>query len=119
VKVRCIQLFDSRGLLTTRSAWVKTGGIYHVLSIWIEPGQTKLRMVAEEPTPALFELEMFEVVSSVIPANWVVVSPKPGHLSLAPAAWSVSGFWENFFDYEPKAVASFEEHRAKIIACDP
>ncbi len=64
MKVRCIKLLDSRGLPTTRSAWVKIGGTYHVLSIWIEPGQTKLRLIGEEPTPALFEVEMFEVVSS-------------------------------------------------------
>lgn len=119
MKVRCTNLLDSRGLPATRSAWVKIGGIYQVLSIWIEPRNTQLRLIAEEPTPALFEIEMFDVVSSIIPETWVIVSPKPGCLSLAPAAWGASGFWERFFDHEPEAVACFEEYRAKIFACDP
>ena len=119
MKVRCIKLLDSKGLPAKRSAWVKLGGIYHVLSVWIESGQTMLRLIGEEPTPALFEAEMFEVVSSIIPVNWVITSPKPGLLSLAPNAWNVSGFWENFFDGETRASASFEEQRARIVECDP
>jgi len=119
MKVRCIKLLDSRGLPTTRSAWVKVGGTYHVLSVWIEPGQTKLRLIGEEPTPALFEVEMFEVVSSIIPVTWVIASPKAGCLSLAPSAWNTAGFWENFFEREPEAVACFEKQRARIVACDP
>jgi hypothetical protein len=119
VKVRCIALFDSRGLPTTRSAWVKLGRNYHVLGVWIERGHTMLRLIGEEPIPALFEVEMFEVVSSIIPATWVIASPKAGCISLAPSAWTVRGFWERFFDGEPEAVACFEEERARIVACDP
>jgi len=119
MKVRCIKLLDSRGLPTNRSAWVKIGGIYHVLSVWLEYGQTRLRMIGEEPTPALFELEMFEVVSSTIPITWVIVSPTAGCLSLAPSAWNSPGFWEAFFDRDPEAVSCFEEERKKIVAFDP
>ena len=119
MKVRCIKLLDSRGLAAGRSAWVKIGSIYHVLSIWIEPGRSKLRLIGEEVTPALFELEMFEVVSSRIPPTWVAASPKPGCLAFAPVEWSAPGFWESFFDGDPEAVSSFEQARAKIVACDP
>jgi hypothetical protein len=119
MKVRCIKLLDSRGLPATRSAWVKVGRTYHVLSVWIEPGQTTLRLIGEEPIPALFEVEMFEVVSSTIPVTWVITSPNPGCLSLAPSAWNASGFWESFFEREPEAVACFEEQRARIVGCDP
>ena len=119
MKVRCIKLLDSTGRSVERSTWAKIGGVYHVLGVWVEPGQTRLRLVGDEPTPALFEPEMFEVVSSVVPPTWVATSPKPGCLSFEPEAWSSAGFWERFFDGEPEAVATFAEQRAKIVAADP
>jgi hypothetical protein len=119
MKVRCIKLLDSRGQPIERSPWAKLGGAYHVLSIWIEPSITSLRLVGQEPTPTLYQPEMFEVVSSAIPSAWVSTSPKPGCLSLAPEAWSRPGFWEEFFDREPKAVECFEEYRKLIIESDP
>ncbi|MDB4941682.1 MAG: hypothetical protein JWP97_1216 [Labilithrix sp.] len=102
-----------------RSPWVKIDSVYHVLEIWMEPGRIRLRLVGEEPTPALFQPEMFEVVSSVIPPTWVVTIPRGGGLSLAPEPWNATGFWERFFDAEPEAVAVFEDERAKIVAADP
>lgn len=102
-----------------RSAWAKLGHLYHVLSVWIEPGQTKFRLIGEEPTPALFEPEMFEVTSSVIPGSWVITVPKLHCLSLAPLPWNREGFWGEFFDRKPEAVACFEDERAKIVASDP
>jgi hypothetical protein len=119
MKVRCVKLLDSSGRPVERSAWAKVGSVYHVLELWVEPGRARIRLVGEEPTPALFDPEMFEVVSAMIPAPWVVTSPKPGCLSLAPEAWSGAGFWERFFDGEPEAVAAFEDQRAKIVAADP
>jgi len=119
MKVRCVRLLDSLGKPTDRSHWAKVGAVYHVLSISIEPLQTRFRLVGEEPTPALFEPEMFEVVSAGIPSVWVVSSSRPGCLALAPEAWSKPGFWESFFDGEPAAVACFEEYREKIVGADP
>jgi hypothetical protein len=119
MKVRCIKLLDSRSRPVERSAWAKVGSIYHVLGIWLEPAQTRLRLVGEEPTPALYELEMFEVASAKIPPTWVVTSPKPGCLSLEPESWNRAGFWERFFDGEPEAVAAFKEEQVRIVAADP
>lgn len=119
MKIRCVQLFDSGGKLVERSGWAKVGGLYHVLTIWIEPGRTRLRLIGENPTPALFEPEMFEIVSSVIPPTWVATSQQPGYFELGPAAWARRGFWEEFFDGRPEAVACFEEERNKILRSDP
>ncbi len=119
MKVRCIKVLDSRSRPVERSAWAKVGSVYQVLGIGVEPAQTRFRLVGEEATPALFEPEMFEVVSAKIPPTWVVTSPKPGYLSLEPEAWNGAGFWERFFDGEQKAVAAFNEEQAKIIAADP
>jgi hypothetical protein len=119
MKVRCIKLLDSMGRGVECSAWAKIAGVYHVLGIWVEPAQTRFRLVGEESTPGLFEPEMFEVVSPKIPPSWVVTSPKPGCFSFEPEAWSGVGFWERFFDGEPEAVAAFKEEQAKIVATDP
>ena len=119
MKARCVRLTDSRGNPVEHSAWAKIGNTYHVLAIWIEPERARLRLVGEEPTPALFEPEMFEIVSSLIPRNWVVESPKPGFLHIGHAAWQRAGFWEAYFAREPQALSSFESERAKSLAYDP
>jgi hypothetical protein len=101
------------------SGWVKLDSTYHVLAIWIEPGRTRLRLVGEQTTtPALFEPEMFEVVSSTIPSNWVITSPKMGFFEIGPEAWTRPGFWEEYFDRKPEAIACFEEERKRIVASD-
>jgi hypothetical protein len=73
----------------------------------------------EKTTPALFEPEMFEIASSVIPAVWVVTSQKPGALEFGPLSWSRPGFWEDYFDGLPDARAAFDIELAKIVASDP
>ncbi len=119
MKVRCVKLLDVFGRPTESSPWAKIGRVYHVLCVEAGPGHTSLRLIGEEPTPALFKPEMFEVIGTRIPPTWVIASPRPGCLSIAPDAWNAAGFWERFFDGEPEAVATFDEERAKIIAADP
>lgn len=119
MKVRCVELKNWRGEPEERSSWLKIGGIYHVLRIQIEPNRTMFQLVGEEPTPALFQPDLFEVISSRVPESWVIVSAKHGFLELTPLSWTAPGFWEAFYDREPEAVACFEEQRRLIIASDP
>lgn len=86
MKVRCVKLLDSRGQPVERAAWIKVGSVYDVLSIWIEPGQSRLRIVGEDPTPTLFAPEMLEIGSPRIPSTWVITFPKASCLSFAPEA---------------------------------
>jgi len=119
MKVRCIRLLDESGKTVTRNSWAKIGETYHVLSVWVEPGTIKYRLVGEQVTPALFDSQMFEIVSSIIPESWQIKSPKIGCLALAPLAWERPGFWEDYFDFKPEAVECFKEERRKIIESDP
>lgn len=119
MKVRCVKLLDSRNQPVEHSPWVKIGGVYHALTIWVEPGGARYRILGEQFRPGLFPPEMFEIESSAIPDRWVITSPKAGCLSLAPQPWTRSGFWQEFCDGEPAALACFEEEKKKIIASEP
>ncbi|HLK14712.1 MAG TPA: hypothetical protein VKT78_07905 [Fimbriimonadaceae bacterium] len=120
MKVRCIQLIDGMGNKVTSSPWVRLGDVYHVLAIWIDPKQTRFRLVGgREASPVLYDPEMFELVSTVIPPSWIVTSLQAGCFALEPEPWTQRGFWEEFFDGEPNAVACFERERQKIIDSDP
>jgi hypothetical protein len=119
MKVRCIKLLDWTGQPVERASWMKVGGVYTVLALWIEPGHNRFRLVGEEWTPGLFDAEMFELVSGIVPSVWTISSPQPGCFSIEPEAWSRPGFWDAFFDREPEAIAVFEEERRKILAADP
>lgn len=115
MKVRCVRLLDSMGIQVDKSSWATIGKIYDVLSIMIEPGTTRLRLVGDEAGPALFELTMFEIVSSQIPETWIVSSPRQGCLSFGPSAWNRPGFWDDFYNGEPDARSCFERERAMIV----
>jgi len=115
MRVRCIKLLDSLGRPTSSSPWAKLGAVYEVLDILVESGRVSLRLVGDESTPAMFQVEMFEVVDSTIPPTWTVTSAQPGCLYFAPTAWSRPGFWEDFFDGNEKARACFEAERKRII----
>jgi len=119
MKVRCVSLLGADGRADKRSGWVKLGEVYHVLSILIEPEQTMLRLLGDQSVPALYEPKMFEVVSSIVPSVWTIASPNPGYLSIGPAAWSRPGFWEEYFDDNAEAIATFENERRNIVALDP
>lgn len=118
MKVRCVRVIDSMGQPSESSPWLKVGSVYHVLGIWVDPGRIRLRLVGEESTPALFEPEMFEIVSSAIPSSWAIAMPGAGCMSIGPARWSRAGFWEDYFDGKPEAVSSFEAERGLILACE-
>jgi hypothetical protein len=120
VKVRCIRVLNYKGEAAARSSRLDVGGVYHVLCIWSQQGQVSLRVVGKEPeTPALYRLEMFEVVSSKVPAVWEAFAPRPDCLSISPPEWNQTGFWEDFFDRDPVAAECFERIRAQIVAADP
>src|SRR2546430_1002215 len=106
MKVRCIKLLDVNGEPTNESGWAKIGATYHVLSVWVGSRDAGFRLIGEDRhTPALFEPEMFEIVSPIIPPTWVIASSMPGTFDIAPEPWTHKGFWERYFDFDPEAEA--------------
>jgi hypothetical protein len=50
-----------------------------------------------------------------MPSCWVAAL-EGGSLTLAPPEWQRPGFWEDYFDDEPGAIAQYARRRAEIIA---
>ena len=119
MKVRCIKLVDGFGQPVSRSSWVSVGHVYHVLEVLASPERTRIRIVGDSKTPALYHLEMFELVSGVIPAVWTVSSLRVGHFCICPKSWSADGFWEAYFDGNPEAGDAFQEGLNAIVNSDP
>jgi len=121
MKVRCIKLLDSKGNPEKASPWLTLGNVYHVMTV-IFGTQEKwlLRLVGDGRNGlALFPLEQFEVVSSKIPAGWVITWNSKGVFELSTEQWNQPGFWERYYDRDPEAVRIFEDGRRKIIEADP
>lgn len=99
VRVKKVEL--QGGVPDRLRGWLKKGKDYQVLSI--EGG--KYRIASEQAgTPALFDVELFDVVDAVRPESWV----SRGADSL-PASWTVFGFWEAFFDAEEWALEVYRK----------
>ena len=119
MKVRCIQLLDSTGHPEEKSHWLTLGKVYHVMTLTF--GTQKkwlLRLIGDGRNGlALFPLEQFEIVSSNIPAAWVIRWEK-GVFELSPEPWNQPGFWERYYERDPDAIRVFEEESRRIIQQD-
>lgn len=114
--VRCVRIIsENTGQLVTNSPWLSIGKLYRVLSLEIAPRYVILiRMIGDEPTPALFDFRQFEIVSENIPSNSVVHFGNTNLFVLGPAKWNVEGFWERYFDGEAEEQRIFDEEREII-----
>jgi hypothetical protein len=118
MKVRCKKILDVFGNTVDSSAWLQVGNEYLVSSVLIDHGIVKIRIVGEEPTPILVEIEMFEVIKFNLPTSWVVKMPSPNNLLFSPEAWPKEGFWVDYFNQEPSAIQIFNEEYKFIKSND-
>lgn len=118
MKVKCIAIFDSySGSALEKSPWLTVGTVYSVLSVFVaEEKPAEYRLLADDGfTPGMYRADQFELVSNVIPANWVVNFEAGLYFELAPRAWLKDGFWEEYFDGNPIAIESFESEKNEIF----
>jgi hypothetical protein len=122
VIVRCIQIISpaTRAVVSDHPA-MRIGAEYPVLEVLTMADRVLLRIpdpVDSPPgafdSPGLWDASMFAVVSDRVPACWVA-SLDEGALSLAPREWQRPGFWEDFFDQVPAAVAEYDRRKAEIL----
>ncbi|MFC9243137.1 hypothetical protein ACFT7S_03540 [Streptomyces sp. NPDC057136] len=65
---------------------------------------------------ALFDTRVFTVTSHSLPPTWRYFQLESGSFSLCPESWNESGFWEAYYDGDPRAIALYEHERAAILS---
>lgn len=110
MRVCCLRIIDAiDGKVETDSAWLRVGREYSVLAISVFGGRILLRIASDDAgVPALFQAEMFEVIDARLPSSWRAILDQSGGLDIGPAAWLRAGFWEDYFNNAPEAVAAYE-----------
>lgn len=92
------------------------GKTYVVLSVHTATGKsTEYRLISDDGRHALFDSAQFRTVNSEIPSSWVTMDGGTGMLEQGPEKWARPGFWEDYYDGVPKAVAEFEAEKEKLL----
>jgi hypothetical protein len=96
---------------------VRVGALYSVLDIGAGPDYYWIRIWDEgrEGPGSLWDPEMFETVDSRMSSRWTA-SIDQGHLRFAPHAWQRPGFWDDYFQGIPDAVASVKSEIEFMLA---
>jgi hypothetical protein len=86
------------------------GREYLVLSVAAQPGgRVLVRLIDNEgDSPSVWDARMFTTTSTRIPQLWGIRLDDDGVLTLAPPHWQRAGFWEDYFDDNPRAVREFQ-----------
>jgi hypothetical protein len=115
MKAECVRLLGNDGEPQDQSCWLTIGKRYEVLEIlFFRDRGWLLRLIGDVPNGvALFQLEMFEIVDPRIPPNWIATWGDKGTFCLSPRPWTDTGFWERYYDRDPKAIKIFEEERMR------
>ncbi|WP_405805460.1 hypothetical protein [Streptomyces sp. NBC_01187] len=119
--VRCIKIINPATLaVVSEHPAVRIGEEYPVLEVLADRAVVLFRLPdrpgSTDPidTPGLWDAAMFEVVSDRMPSCWVAELDE-GRLTLAPREWQRPGFWEDYFDHVPTAVAEYGRLKAQIV----
>lgn len=119
MKIECIRNISATTgeELESGEGGLTIGKIYIVLSIRTIPERkAEFLLVSDDGGPALFDSVQFRTVSGEIPSNWVATVDEKGVVGLGPEKWTRPGFWEDYFDGVPEAVAEFEAEKEKVFA---
>jgi hypothetical protein len=82
---------------------LKFGQPYVVIGIEAD----HLRLLNDAGRPFLYPPELFSLIDSEEPVDWVTELGDDGERYSYPAPLNKSGFFEDFFDEKAKAVATF------------
>ena len=67
----------------------------------------ELRILNDQGRPYLYPVQLFEVVDPREPGDWVTEWGEEGERYAYPPPLNGCGFFEDFFDANPEAVATF------------
>lgn len=117
MKVKCKKIINEHTNREEKTSyWLTIGKEYIVLEIEIYPEKDIFyRLVGDNDnkTPALYSASQFEVISNKLPVNWNI-KLNFGAITVGPRPWQEPGFWEDFYDRDPKAVEIYKIEGRKI-----
>lgn len=93
------------------SPWLTIGREYDVLEIVAYPGREVLLRISGDDGaggPGLWDSRLFATTSASLPTSWVASIDADGTMRMGPGAWHRYGFWEAYFDGDPRAVSDFK-----------
>jgi hypothetical protein len=96
---------------------LRQGQMYVVLEVYCQaegPNYFRIEFRRGE-LPPLFDSRLFEVVEPKMHPSWTISAEWDGSLTMAPAAWQVPGFWEEFMDHSPGAIEIYERGRDVLV----
>ena len=65
------------------------------------------RILNDQGRPYLYPSRLFKIIDPTKPRDWVTERGEEGESYAYPLPLNASGFFEDFFDAKPKAVATF------------
>ncbi len=77
----------------------------HYLVIGIEAGD--FRILNDAGKPFLYPRRLFNVIDPTEPSDWIHERGDDGEMYAYPPVLNRTGFFEDFFDHKPAAVAAF------------
>jgi len=87
------------------------GNVYRVLGIEAD----SLRIMSDEGRPYLYPPKLFVVVDPTEPEDWITSYGTAGERYSYPREFNATGFFEDYFDDRPEAVAGFRGYVAKLF----
>jgi hypothetical protein len=82
---------------------LSVGQAYRVIGIECDD----FRIINDKGRPFLFPAALFKVTDADEPEDWISEVGEDGERYAYPASLNRSGFFEDFFDGKPEAVATF------------
>ncbi len=87
------------------------GNVYRVLGLEADD----LRIVSDEGRPFLFPRDAFQIVEPGEPSDWVTTTGADGERYAYPPVLGRAGFFEDYFENEPSAVAAFRTYLSALF----
>jgi hypothetical protein len=85
------------------------GNLYNVIGI----EAYDLRIMNDHGQPYLYPRALFEVVSAARPREWKTIYGEEGEEYAYPPELSRPGFFESYFDYDRRAIATLRHYLAR------
>ena len=115
MRVKCIEIVDSRNRPAFGSPWLKLEAEYVVLSVAAHSKRpVELLLHHGGDDIGWWSAQSFVTVADNIPANWTAVADHRG-CSIGPGTWARDGFWERYFGGDKDAAVAFRTELAIMV----